>query len=107
MTNPEQSFTQELDVFRTEAQAGAQYLYGYLALNVLLAEKKKALDAINQTPLFSKTNIGALQTAFFVVLGPIFDQQSKHNRPLTKNRTKRHRHILKGRLSRAKETRQF
>jgi hypothetical protein len=79
MTNPEQSFTHELEIFRTEAQAGAQFLYAYLAIDTLLREKKKVLDAVNRTPLFWKTNMGALQTAFFIVLGRIFDQKSKHN----------------------------
>lgn len=79
MTNPEQSFINELEIFRTEAQAGAQFLYAYLAFDAILKENKKALNAVNHTPLFWKTNMGALQTAFFIVLGRIFDQTSNHN----------------------------
>lgn len=79
MTDPEQSFTRELEIFRTEAQAGAQFLYAYLAFNAIIGEDKKALRMVNHTPLFWKTIMGALQTAFFIVLGRIFDQTSKHN----------------------------
>lgn len=79
MTDPEQLFMRELEIFRTEAQAGAQFLYTYLAMNTILGDNKKALDAVNRTPLFWKTNMGALQTAFFIVLGRIFDQNSEHN----------------------------
>ena len=79
MSNPEQRFLRELEVFRTEAQSGAQFLYGYLAFNSILSGKKKALNAVNKTPLFWNTTMGALQTAFFIVLGRIFDQGSTHN----------------------------
>jgi hypothetical protein len=44
MATPEQRFIRELEVFRTEAQAGAQFLYEYLAFNSILSEKKKALS---------------------------------------------------------------
>jgi len=79
MTDPQQSFTHELEIFRAEAEAGAQFLYANLAVNAILARDKKALNAVNRTPLFWKTNMGALQTAFFIVLGRVFDQQSRHN----------------------------
>jgi hypothetical protein len=79
MINPEQQFVRELEVFRTEVQSGTQFLYGYLAFNSILSEKKKVLNAINKTPLFWNTTMGALQTAFFIVLGRIFDQRSTHN----------------------------
>lgn len=79
MINPEKMFAHELEVFRTEAQAEAQFLYAYLTIIAILGENKKALNAVNRTPLFWKTNIGALQSAFFIVLGRIFDQKSNHN----------------------------
>jgi len=79
MTNPEERFIRELEVFRTEAHSGAQFLYGYLAFNSILSGKKKALNAVSKTPLFWNTTMGALQTAFFIVLGRIFDQDSTHN----------------------------
>jgi len=79
MVDPERLFTHELEVFRTETQAGTQFLYAFFAINAVLGENRKALNAANKTPLFWKTNIGALKTAFFIVLGRIFDQKSKHN----------------------------
>lgn len=79
MATPEQRFIGELEVFRTEAQAGTQLLYGYPAFNSILSEKKKALNEVNKTPLFWNTAAGALQTAFFIVLGRIFEQKSQHN----------------------------
>lgn len=79
MSGPEEKFTRELEIFRTEAQAGAQFLYSYLAFNSIISENKRALAFVNHAPLFWKTNMGALQTSFFIVLGRIFDQSSRHN----------------------------
>lgn len=79
MTTPEQQFIQELEVFRTEAQAGTQFLYAYISFNIIINENKKIYTEINKTPLFWKTVMGSLQTSFFIVLGRIFDQNSTHN----------------------------
>lgn len=79
MANPEQQFIHELEVFRTEAQVGAQFLYAYLSFNSVINEKKKTYNEVNKTPLFWNTTMGSLQTSFFIVLGRIFDQKSKHN----------------------------
>ena len=75
----EDIFTQELEVFRTEVDSAIQFFYVYLTINATLADNKKAHYLVNKTPLFWKTNIGALQTAFFITLGRIFDQKSEHN----------------------------
>lgn len=79
MNLPEKEFELELEVFRTEIQSGTQFLYSYLAINAVIGSDKNALDAVNKTPLFWRTNIGALQTSFIIVLGRVFDQKSKHN----------------------------
>ena len=79
MATPEQQFIRELEVFRTEAQAGAQFLYANLSFNSIVSEKKKTHREVNKTPLFWNTAMGALQTSFFIVLGRIFDQNSTHN----------------------------
>lgn len=79
MTEIEKKFIHELEVFRTEAQSGIQFFYAYLGINSVIGESNKALNAVNKTPLFWKTNIGALQTAFFITLGRIFDKSSTHN----------------------------
>lgn len=75
----EDMFTHELEVFRTEVDSAIQFFYAYLTINATLADNKKAHGLVNKTPLFWVTNIGALQTAFFITLGPIFDQKSEHN----------------------------
>jgi len=72
-------FENELEIFRREIQSGTQFFYCYLAINAEISDNKKALDAVNETPLFWGTIMGALQTASFIVLGRIFDQKSKHN----------------------------
>ncbi len=79
MADPEKRFVSELEIFRTEVEAGVQYLYAYLTFNLIISDKKKTLNAVNRTPLFWNTVMGALQTSFFIVLGRIFDQQSPHN----------------------------
>ena len=79
MATSEQQFIRELEVFRTEAQAGAQFLYAYLSFNSIINEKKKTFREINKTPLFWNTTMGSLQTSFFIVLGRIFDQNSTYN----------------------------
>lgn len=79
MSNPEEAFTRELEIFRTEAQVGAQFFYAYLAFNETIGKNKKALNLVNKTPLFWKTSLGAFETSFIIVLGRIFDQSSKHN----------------------------
>ena len=75
----EEAFLQELEIFRTEAESAIQCLYAYLTLHATLADDKKALRIVNKTPLFWQTNVGALQTSFFIVLGRVFDQNSNHN----------------------------
>src|SRR3989304_1813297 len=79
MTDPGRVFIKELEIFRREAQEGAQFLYAYLAIKAILARDKRALHVVNKTPLFWKTILGALQTAYFIVLGRVFDQKSNHN----------------------------
>lgn len=79
MKSKEDRFTHELEVFRGEVDSAIQFLYAYLTTNDALADNKKALGIVNRTPLFWRTNLGALHTAFFITLGRIFDQNSNHN----------------------------
>jgi len=78
-SSEEEEFEHELDVFRIEVDSGTQFFYAYLAVNAALSANKAALDAVNKAPLFWGTNVGALQAAFFITLGRIFDQKSNHN----------------------------
>ncbi len=67
-------FEHHLDEFRKEIQGGTQFFYAMLAINAVAVENGPALEKLNDAALFWNTNIGALQTAFFVTLGRVFDQ---------------------------------
>jgi len=72
-------FSSELEVFRGEVSEAIQYFYAYLSIHASLSDNKKALQIVNKAPMLWKTVLGALSTSFFIVLGRIFDQNSKHN----------------------------
>jgi hypothetical protein len=79
MTTPSEHFERELEIFRTEAEAGTQFFYADLAVHAVAADHKMVHELLNQTPLFWNTCLGALQTATFIALGRVFDQDSRHN----------------------------
>jgi hypothetical protein len=72
-------FERELEVFRTEAETAAQFFYAYLAIPAAAGAANSVYRLLNTAPLFWKTILGGLQTATFVALGRIFDQDSVHN----------------------------
>jgi hypothetical protein len=72
-------FERELEIFRTEAETAAQFLYAFLAIHASAATEKAVHRRLSATPLFWKTILGGLQTAAFVALGRIFDQDTPHN----------------------------
>jgi AbiU2 len=65
-----------LEVFRTEAETAAQF---YLDVHACAGAENRVYRLLNTAPLFWNTILGGLQTAAFVVLGRIFDQDSPHN----------------------------
>jgi hypothetical protein len=77
--NAVQEFERELEVFRTEAETVAQFFYAYLDIHACAGAEKQIYRLLNTAPLFWNTMLGGLQTAAFVVLGRIFDQDSAHN----------------------------
>ncbi|MDA8238857.1 MAG: hypothetical protein M0Z67_00640 [Nitrospiraceae bacterium] len=79
MKAKEEKFISELDVFRTEVESAIQFFYAAEGFKAGLRESKKAQNLVNRTPLFWRTTFGALQQSFFISLGRIFDQTSKHN----------------------------
>ena len=79
MKNRENAFSDELEVFRTEAESAIQFFYAYLTINSALADNEKALRIVNEAPLFWVTIAGALQTSSLIALGRVFDQNSQHN----------------------------
>ena len=76
---PAVEFERELEIFRTEAETAIQCLYTYLAIHDTAGRNRKTRDMLDEFALFWNTNLGALQTAAFIVLGRIFDQNSVHN----------------------------
>ncbi len=76
---PEKQFERELEVFRTEAEGAAQFFYAYLAVHAVAADHRPVHRLLNTAALFWNTNLAALQTAAFITLGRIFDQNSTHN----------------------------
>src|SRR6476646_4049572 len=72
------SFKDELEIFRREAEAAAQFLYGWQAVDALAADHPKVLKRLNTAPLFWNTVQGAMQKATIVALGRIFDVGSAH-----------------------------
>lgn len=79
MIPPDVHFERELEVFRTEAEAGTQFFYAFLAVHAVAADHKAVYKLLNDAPLFWNTTLGALQTAAFIALGRVFDQGSAHN----------------------------
>jgi AbiU2 len=75
----EREFARELEIFRTEAEGGAQFFYAYLTLHAVAADNRSVHHALNRTPLFWNSSLGALQTATVIALGRVFDQQPPHN----------------------------
>jgi AbiU2 len=79
MTTRDVQFERELEVFRTEVAAGTQFLYAYLAVHAVAADRRPVYELLNRAPLFWNTCLAALQTAALIALGRVFDQDSAHN----------------------------
>jgi hypothetical protein len=79
MTTPEHQFKRELEVFRNEAEAASQLLFGYFAVHAIAADRPEVHRLLNTAPLFWNTALHALQLSAHIVLGRIFDQNSPHN----------------------------
>ena len=79
MRTPDALFEHEFEVFRTEAEGATQFFYAYLAVRAAAAAHEPVQRFLNQAPLFWNTSLAALQTAAFIALGRIFDQDSAHN----------------------------
>ena len=76
---PQVQFERELEVFRTEAEAATQFFYVYLTVHAVAGEHDHIFRMLSTAPLFWNTSLGALQTAAFIALGRVFDQNSTHN----------------------------
>lgn len=73
MTDVEQTFEEELEILRTEAESAAQFLYAYRAIHEIAARRPEVETLLNTAPLFWNTTLGALQISAFITLGRVFD----------------------------------
>jgi AbiU2 len=73
------SFGEELEVFRKEANAAAQFLYASPNAECPRAEHPRVLDHLNDAPVFWNTTIFSLQKSASVALGRIFETDTPHN----------------------------
>ena len=80
MNETELRFTQELEVFRTEAESAAQYFYGYLAVHELARRRKAVFDLLNENALFWNTAVSGLQVSAMIALGRVFDADPRTHR---------------------------
>jgi hypothetical protein len=51
MTTKDEQFERELEVFRTEVEAGTQFFYAYLAVHAVAADRKPVYALLNRAPL--------------------------------------------------------
>lgn len=72
-------FKDELEVFRTEEETAQQCFFAYLGIRNLAAESREVLRAMNENPMFWITSEYSLILSTFIILGRIFDTDSKHN----------------------------
>jgi hypothetical protein len=72
-------FLVQLDNFRNEAYAAAQYLYADMAVQHAASQSKKLLDRLNMTPSFWLIHSAGMQVATYVAIGRIFDTTSRYN----------------------------
>jgi hypothetical protein len=104
VTTAEELFERELEIFRTETEAGMQFLSAYLAVHALAAKHKAVHRLLNEAPLFWNTCLAGLQTGSFMALGRIFDNDSNHNLGKLLRITQNHKEIFsKAALARRKQ----
>ena len=72
-------FLVQLENFRHEAYAAAQYLYSDMAVQHAASKSERLLSKLNLTPRFWLAHSAASQTAAYISLGRIFDTTSKFN----------------------------
>jgi len=77
--SPDEQFLDELEIFRKDTEGATQFFCAYESIHDMAAKHERVLSLLSQTPLFSNTILAALQTAWIVTLGRVFDQDSAHN----------------------------
>ncbi len=72
-------FKRELEIFRTEGDAAVQFFYVWQTANTVAGIDQSVHKALNRTPLYWNTSLGALQSATLVTLGRVFDPDPKNH----------------------------
>ena len=72
-------FERELGILGTEGEAAAQFFYAFMSVHETARRCPSVVRLLNTAALFWNTSLGALQTATFIALGRLFDQNSPHN----------------------------
>jgi hypothetical protein len=69
----------EIEIFRKDEEAAQQFLFAYLGIRAVTAERPDVLAAVNRTAMFWITSQESLLISAFIWLGRVFDQNSAHN----------------------------
>jgi len=77
MFNPEKEFERELGVFENEVNEAVQSFYAEQTIHNVARRDRKLFDAINRHAPFWNLTVRALQSNALIVLGRIFDRDSR------------------------------
>ena len=72
-------FQTQLENFRHESGAAAQYIYAEMAIQHAASKSRKLLNKLNNTPRFWIICEASLQSAAYVSIARIFDTKSRYN----------------------------
>lgn len=77
--SPEARFERELEQFRRNSNAAAQFLYAWISFHSCAKENINIRRSINEHALFWNTTLSAFQTSLFIALGRIFDRDPRNH----------------------------
>jgi hypothetical protein len=69
----------EIEIFRKDEEAAQQFLFAYLGVRDITANRPDVLAAVNRNPMFWISSKESLLISTFIWLGRVFDHQSAHN----------------------------
>ena len=72
-------FLTQLQNFDNESRNAARYAYADFAIQHAASKSKRLLNRLNETPTFWLAASAAFQTAAYISLGRIFDNNSRYN----------------------------
>src|SRR5262245_51146596 len=75
----ERTFKSELEIFRQEVNAAAQFLYGALAVGTLAKDNPGVVKRLDIAPLFWQSVLFSLQKSAILALGRVFETDTQHN----------------------------